>query len=179
MVAFDPSEDMLSAIRSATSPETIITVAETSGFEDHSFDRIACLEVLEHMSEKEQVETLRQIHRLLTGDGRLLISVPIEIGPSAVAKNLARQLSGHPHQGVSVAGVVRSALCLRVEREAVHISHIGFDHRALRRLFPACGWEIESTVCSPWPLMGSLLNSQIFFVLRPAAASVLSPETAT
>jgi len=171
MVAYDPSEDMLSQIRVASSTNTIIAVAEITGFQDHFFDRIVCLEVLEHLTETQQVDTLRQIRRLVAKDGLLLLSVPIEIGPSAIAKNVARRISGHVHPGASFSNVIRSALGVPVERDAARVSHIGFDHRALRRLFPACGWEIESTVCSPWPLLGSLLNSQIFFVLRPVAVA--------
>jgi 2-polyprenyl-3-methyl-5-hydroxy-6-metoxy-1,4-benzoquinol methylase len=173
MVAYDPSEDMLSQIRGASSSNTISAVAETTGFQDHFFDRIVCLEVLEHMTETEQVDTLRQIRRLLADDGLLLISVPIEIGPSAIAKNVARRLSGHPHPGASFSNVIRSAVGVPVERDAAYLSHIGFDYRDLKKLFVRCGWTIESTVCSPWPLLGSLLNSQIFFVLRPAAAPAL------
>jgi 2-polyprenyl-3-methyl-5-hydroxy-6-metoxy-1,4-benzoquinol methylase len=169
MVAYDPSQEMLSQIRGADSPRAIDkAVSDVSSMEDHSFDRIACLEVLEHLTEKEQVDTLRQIRRLLADDGLLLVSVPIEIGPSAIAKNVARLIARHPHPGASLLNLIRSAFGMAVARDAARLSHIGFDHRDLKRLFPRCGLEIEATVCSPWPLLGSLLNSQIFFVLRPA-----------
>jgi len=166
MVAYDPSQEMLSQIRGKAINNA---VSDVSSILDHSFDRIACLEVLEHLTEDQQMDTLLQIRRFLTTDGLLLVSVPIEIGPSAIAKNVARLMAGHPHPGASLRNVVRSAFGMPVARDAARLSHIGFDHRDLRRLFPKCGWEIEATVCSPWPLLGSLLNSQIFFVLRPAA----------
>jgi SAM-dependent methyltransferase len=172
MVSYDPSQEMLSQMRGATSPRVIANaVSDVSGIQDQSFDRIACLEVLEHLTENEQIDTLRQMRRFLTTDGLLLVSVPIEIGPSAIAKNVARLMAGHPHPGASLRNVVRSAFGMPVARDAARLSHIGFDHRELRRLFSKCGWEIEATVCSPWPLLGLLLNSQIFFVLRPAAVT--------
>ena len=171
MIAYDPSEEMLSQIRGATSHQAIAAVSDVSTFQDHSFDRIVCLEVLEHMKENEQIDTVRQIRRLLAVDGLLLVSVPVEIGPSAIAKNIARLMVGHSHPGASLRNVVRSAFGMSVERDAARVSHIGFDHRALKGLFESCGWEVESTVCSPWPLLGSVLNSQIFFVLRPAAVA--------
>src|SRR5688572_14368882 len=141
-----------SQVRGASSSNTITAVAATTGFPDHFFDRIVCLEVLEHMTEIEQVETLRQIRRLVAIDGLLLISVPIEIGPSAIVA----RLTDHPHPRSSFSNVIRSALGVPVERDAARVSHIGFDYRDLKKLLVRCGWEMSRR-----------------FVLRPAATSVL------
>ena len=45
-------------------------------FEDGSFDAVFCLDVLEHLSLLEQHPALREIRRVLTNDGTLLLSVP-------------------------------------------------------------------------------------------------------
>ncbi len=50
--------------------------AYKTDFEDKSFDKIACSEVLEHVPEPEKV--IKEIHRLLKDDGIAVISVPDE-----------------------------------------------------------------------------------------------------
>ena len=45
-------------------------------FEDGAFDAVLCLDVLEHLNLLEQAPALRQLRRILTDDGALLLSVP-------------------------------------------------------------------------------------------------------
>jgi SAM-dependent methyltransferase len=45
-------------------------------FEADAFDRVLCLDVLEHLSYADQSAALTEIHRVLTGDGEALVSVP-------------------------------------------------------------------------------------------------------
>jgi SAM-dependent methyltransferase len=43
---------------------------------DRSFDRVLCLDVLEHLSFADQPRALEELRRVLTPDGELLVSVP-------------------------------------------------------------------------------------------------------
>jgi predicted SAM-dependent methyltransferase len=45
-------------------------------YADSSFDRVLCLDVLEHLRFDEQRRALTELHRVLCPDGELLISVP-------------------------------------------------------------------------------------------------------
>ena len=45
-------------------------------YADGSFDRALCLDVLEHLTFEEQPKALEELHRVLTRDGQLLVSVP-------------------------------------------------------------------------------------------------------
>lgn len=45
-------------------------------FEDGSFDRALCLDVLEHLTFEEQPRALAELHRILRPGGELLVSVP-------------------------------------------------------------------------------------------------------
>ena len=45
-------------------------------FEDESFDNVLCLEVIEHLKEKEVLRLLDEIHRILKPSGILFISSP-------------------------------------------------------------------------------------------------------
>ena len=45
-------------------------------YPEHCFDRVLCLDVLEHLTFEEQPRALAELHRVLTPGGELLISVP-------------------------------------------------------------------------------------------------------
>lgn len=134
-------------------------------------NKIACLEVLEHLRETDQVATLADFERVLVPGGRVVVSVPIEIGPPALFKNVIRVAVDQPHRGITARNVALSMLGFtsRVERdedEPYIASHVGFDYRDLRRVIRERGFIVE-TRYSPFRLLGPLFNSQVFFVLRP------------
>ncbi len=45
-------------------------------YADRTFDRVLCLDVLEHLAYADQRRALSELHRVLTEDGELLVSVP-------------------------------------------------------------------------------------------------------
>jgi SAM-dependent methyltransferase len=45
-------------------------------FADRAFDRVLCLDVLEHLSYEDQPRALAEMHRVLAAGGELLVSVP-------------------------------------------------------------------------------------------------------
>ena len=45
-------------------------------FDDNTFERAICLDVLEHLTYDEQPEALRELHRVLKPGGELLVSIP-------------------------------------------------------------------------------------------------------
>jgi len=60
-------------------PSKIIIKDLTKGipFGDDSFEQIICLEVIEHLKEKEHVKNLlRESHRVLNNDGMIIITTP-------------------------------------------------------------------------------------------------------
>ncbi|MBD3279820.1 MAG: methyltransferase domain-containing protein [Candidatus Pacebacteria bacterium] len=53
-------------------------------FKDHSFDQIVVLEVLEHIKPKQTFAVLHELYRILTPQGKLLLSVPVNEGLAAM-----------------------------------------------------------------------------------------------
>ena len=51
-------------------------IAAGAAVRGRPFDRALCLDVLEHLAYEEQPRALRELHRVLTPDGELLVSVP-------------------------------------------------------------------------------------------------------
>ena len=71
--------------------ETIeATLEKELPFENESFDVVTMLAVLEHLSYAEEI--LKEIHRVLKNDGRLIITVP-----SKIAKPILEFLSHKMH----------------------------------------------------------------------------------
>ena len=56
--------------------EYIGTITDLSQFENESIDEVYASHVFEHVLQKDALETLKGIHRILTPQGRLYISVP-------------------------------------------------------------------------------------------------------
>lgn len=147
------------------------TLEEVAAFRPN---KIACLEVLEHLRPAVQASILADFRRLVGDGGRVLISVPIEVGPPSLFKNVVRWAVDQPHRGMTPRNVALSlfGMTSRIERDedADYIaSHIGFDYRALARLIRESGFTIRRSY-SPFPRLGPWLNTQVFFVLRAAPA---------
>src|SRR5262249_59755010 len=59
-----------------------------------AWDVVTCMEVLEHCLEPERRRVIDELARLVAPQGLVVVSVPIEIGPSVAAKQLARAGAG-------------------------------------------------------------------------------------
>lgn len=148
-----------------TSSKIYISASELC---DEGYNKISCLEVLEHLSDKLLAEALFKLYKILRKDGLLVISVPIETGIAGFVKNLIRLFLRQAHDGTSFSSVFRSLFGLEVIRpDCDYISsHVGFNHNRLESLFSDAGFFVENKFYSPFPSLGSLANSQIFFCLR-------------
>ena len=58
------------------------------------FDVVTCMEVLEHCLEDERRRVIGVLADLVAPGGLVVVSVPIEIGPSLAGKQLARAAAG-------------------------------------------------------------------------------------
>jgi len=115
--------------------------------------------------------------------GRVVISVPIEIGPSLAAKQLARAFAGlrglgdYEHrERYSPGEVLQSIAGATVPRVVIegrgpdgpyqYYGHKGFDYRDLAREL-AERFTIAERLFSPMPWLGPVLNSQVWFTGVP------------
>lgn len=131
-------------------------------FSDSSFDRVLCLDVLEHLPLADQERALRECHRLLTADGELLLSVPNLAHLQSRLKflltgRLVRTASEQKHPGDRpIAEYLdlahRAGFCIVARRGILptvpvltrlirrHPSALAPLHRWLTRLIPVPGW---------------------------------------
>ena len=148
-----------------------------------SWNVVTCMEVLEHCVEAERRRVLDTLAAAAGGDGQVVISVPIEIGPSIAGKQAFRALAGLRRLGdyqrrerYSVLEILRSVAGLPVRRVTFdgrdadgpyrYYGHKGFDHRELAREIEA-RFTIERRLFSPIGWLGPTLNSQAWFVCVP------------
>lgn len=155
---------------------------------DHAarYDAVVCMEVLEHCPSDVQPRVLDDLARLSRPDAVVLISVPIEIGPTLVVKQAVRAaaaasgLTEYAHrERYRPAEFLRMVLAggtSAIERpETIATTaagdtvrfhgHKGFNWHALERLVSR-PFTIEQRLYSPMALTGRWLNSQVWFVCR-------------
>ena len=131
-------------------------------FSDGAFDRVLCLDVLEHLPYADQERALREFHRLLTPDGELLLSLPnlahLQSRLKFLVKGeLVRTASEHKHPGdrpiAEYLTIARRAGFAVVSRHGIfptlpvitrlirrHPAALEPVHRWLTRLLPIPGW---------------------------------------
>jgi hypothetical protein len=138
------------------------------------------MEVLEHCLDDERQRVLDALKRLVHPAGRIVISVPIEIGPSLAGKQFFRMLAGLRRLGdyqhrerYSPAELVRAIGGGEVSRPSYegsgpdgpyrYYGHKGFDYRVLEQEIRA-RLTIVQRLFTPLPALGPVLNSQVWFV---------------
>jgi SAM-dependent methyltransferase len=136
-------------------------------------DLVLCTEVFEHLPPEQTEESLRTIHSLLRPEAAALIGVPLEVFLPALLKGVFRMTRRWGQFDARPLNILRATIgrppCDRPLSEIAfglpyHFHHLGFDHRRLRRQLEA-RFTLERVAGSPLPALGSLLNSEIYFVV--------------
>jgi SAM-dependent methyltransferase len=138
-------------------------------------DLLICTETLEHVN--DAAGEIAKLAAWGKPDAKLVISVPIEVGPSLMVKQVGRYLANlttgaYGYELYSWSELTSAALFWDVdsfESSHRHVSlaggkgHKGFDFRRVQReLERSC--RIDKSLFTPFPLLGSALNSTAFFV---------------
>ena len=147
---------------------------------DASVDLIFCLEVFEHLPEKETKDALGQFNRLLSSNGYAVIGVPIEIGIPALYKGIFRMSRRFGAFDASIKNVLLAALCAPPKKRPVseiapgfafHYEHMGFDYRKLQALLYA-QFRLQKVTTSPFSIFGLWLNPEANFLVQKANPAV-------
>jgi SAM-dependent methyltransferase len=153
----------MSGVDANYSSPRVITASVTSlPFDEGSFDRALCLDVLEHLSYDDQPRALAELHRVLRPGGELFVSVPNLAHLQSrvqflVRGRLIRTASEQKHPGDRPAGeylrlATRAGFTL-VAREGIfptvpvlthfirrHPRALAPLHHMLTRALPVPGW---------------------------------------
>jgi 2-polyprenyl-3-methyl-5-hydroxy-6-metoxy-1,4-benzoquinol methylase len=171
-----------------------LTFATTDAIADarHAgrYEVVTCMEVLEHCPDDIRERVLDDLRRVSAPGAAVIISVPIETGPSLAAKQAVRAFAAaaglreyagrerysprellamtfaRPHTSIARQENTTSLSDGRVIR---FTGHKGFNWRALEQSV-AARFTIERRLFSPMPALRGWLNSQAWFVCRASPA---------
>jgi SAM-dependent methyltransferase len=191
-IGADVDEPQLEDCRRRLEPLSSVRFVSTGVLDNpehrSAYDVVTCMEVLEHCVDAERRRVVERLARLCRPGGRIIISVPIEIGPALAGKQLFRALAAHRGHGdyqhretYSPVEFARAVLArphlARAQYEVdgpmgarQYCGHKGFDWRVLQA-------EIIERLCldrrhfTPMPIFGGLMNSQVWFVCAPTGLS--------
>jgi SAM-dependent methyltransferase len=144
---------------------------------------VTCMETLEHCLEDERRRIIARLGTLCAPDGLIVISVPIETGPSLAGKQLVRAMAGWRGLGdyrhrerYSTRELLRGVLHRPVPRikyetrtdsgSFEYYGHKGFDWREVEREASE-RLRVVRTTFSPMKWSGPWINSQAWFICRP------------
>ncbi len=93
----DVEPDQIAACRARLGDLPGVSFAMTGELgeaETGAWDVVTCMEVLEHCLEPERRRIIGELGRLCAPGGKVVVSVPIETGPSLVGKQFFRAIAG-------------------------------------------------------------------------------------
>lgn len=172
------------ARRLAHLPLTFTTADRLDASHASVYDVVTCMEVLEHCLDDERRRVVAELARLVRPGGVVIVSVPIEVGPSLAGKQIGRAIAAwrglgdyrhrETYRPLELARMVLAVPGTSIHRPSYsavspngasyrYYGHKGFDWRVLREELKQ-EFEIRRTQFSPMPWMRSLLNSQVWFV---------------
>jgi 2-polyprenyl-3-methyl-5-hydroxy-6-metoxy-1,4-benzoquinol methylase len=145
-----------------------------------AYDVVCCMEVLEHCVAEDLETVLNNLSRLVSAGGTVIVSVPIEVGPVLLGKQMVRAFAGWRSLGdyqyrerYTAPEFVRMLFATAhtsIPRPAYFngrgwfYGHKGFNWRILRDHLET-KFKLDSIRFSPLGLLNTaLFNSQAWFV---------------
>lgn len=140
-------------------------------------DLLFCLEVFEHIPLSMRAKSLDEVAALLKEDGEAVFGVPVEVGLPALYKGMFRMSRRYGAYDATPKHVLMATLGMPPKDRPVgflppsvevHNEHMGFDHRVFRQ---ALGeqFALRNASASPFPMLGTALCSEAYFVVRKRA----------
>ena len=146
------------------------------------YDLVFCMEVLEHCVPSDVEKVIADLQRLVAPGGTVVISVPIEIGPTLLGKQTMRRILGAKKitdyewtERYSVRSMIkmifadaRTAIPRPEYGEGPRTwhPHFGFNWRALKVRIES-RFVVTEERFSPLPWTKGLASSQVWFICKP------------
>jgi SAM-dependent methyltransferase len=133
------------------------------------YQTITIFEVMEHLQWTELANILVRCSEVLHPNGVIIVSVPIEIGPVILIKeiNRFRETKQWNYNIFEFLGALIFGIAgWRKNPDWVFMEHKGFDFRELLRFIRSKGWITKILGYGPLPIKFWYGNSQIFFMVK-------------
>lgn len=143
-----------------------------------SCDLIFCTETLEHIG--YPARSLDLILNYCQPGAKIVISVPLEIGPSLLLKQIGRYFANlkgnYGYERYTLKELCSAAILWDTNSfpsshslESEYTGHKGFDYRKIENLLQE-KLKIERRIFSPFPWSGNLINSTVIWVCNVESA---------
>jgi Methylase involved in ubiquinone/menaquinone biosynthesis len=135
---------------------------------DRSLDALCAFETLEHVEDPTLEEFIALGRRALRPGGKVIVSVPIMVGPVLLFKYPNAVFVNKSRWRYTLPELFRSAILWKdVPRSKTgpYLDHKGFDYRVLRKTLGSRFKELDIQY-SPFPRLGPAANSQVFMCFR-------------
>ncbi|MDY7012270.1 MAG: class I SAM-dependent methyltransferase [Cyanobacteriota bacterium] len=172
----DISPDMISYCEKLFAETKTFQFLQPSEMRDRipprSCDLLLCTETLEHVGNAE--DAIAQCLLYCTSGAKIIISAPLEVGPSLLFKQAGRYLANlkgrygyeryQPKELISAALLWDATSFPSSHLENASLKgHKGFDYRNLDKILSQ-KIKIEKHYFSPFPVLGNILNSTAFWI---------------
>jgi len=147
--------------------DNFTVVSDQSLIADNSIDIISCLEVVEHLFDDEIDLFIEFANKKLKANGKILVTVPIMIGPAVFLKEVLRAILHRKMPDVKFIDLVKSGFFGISAPRAIDVktSHRGFDWRVAKKKINKV-FSLKKLSFSPVPFIGWYGNSQAIMVFE-------------
>lgn len=172
LFGFEPAESLLEQATNQLKGTGVLLSDRLEAL-PHAFDRIACLEVCEHLAEPELEQLISKIKERMGSESEVVFSVPVESGLPGFIKNIFRLIKNEKKDHLTVGKLFRILFEKDIEREIgvldnglpYYFSHVGFNHKIFeRKIRPH--FRIQQKTYSPFRF---LFRNNVFYVCRKVA----------
>lgn len=174
IVCYEPAENLREqAEKNLAGIKNVRIIGDVSAYPDKSFDFIFCLEVFEHLPEKETLQALTDIHRLAKEDATIVIGVPNELFLAALLKGAFRLKQRYGSEDARFGNIFRAFLGFPPRNRPVIqfgdmpyiLRHIGFNHRQFKKTLSRF-FHIRKLYGSPNLRLPIFANFEVYFVCQ-------------
>jgi SAM-dependent methyltransferase len=173
VIAFEPWDttpsNILKRVAASGHDGRVDAVLALDAIPDQACEVLTCGGVLEHLTLSERFKFYEFARRALRPGGRVLIDVPIELGPSVLIKTFGRRVLKRDPPEYTLRETLAAVAGLTVfdpERfdpdstVDFFVTHKGFDYRLLKKELAGQGFLVEGQTNSPIRWLPALLANQ-------------------
>lgn len=153
--------------------------SRTQDIPEGSIDILFCLEVFEHLPQKEMEEAIKAINRVTTDKPCIIFGVPVEIRFPALYKGLFRRFRRRGSFDTNLRNIIACFKGSPPKPRPIleitpgfdyHFEHTGFDYRDFA-LKLSEEYEVKNVFCSPFSCLGPSTMPEIYFLVTKLDAN--------
>jgi len=158
LYGFDPESNQ--------SVESYTKINNLNDLGDQSIDVVCCFETLEHLYAHEREHFYTDVRRILSKNGKVVVSVPIIGGPTLILKVINGMILFNRRSEYSFKELLSASFLGKpaLKPENPRVTHKGFNFRDIEEELSSKFKTVEK-MYSPFPLLPWFLNSQFFLIL--------------